>query len=96
MIRCGLVPTLVAAGGCDPVTCKEGKAVVVPRYTALHALCHFFASWCIIRREAGGLERPAKIVRACGGHSTLAMTMDTYGQLFPDERLPSWCTSRPK
>jgi len=69
---------------------------VVPRYTGLRALCHFFASWYIIRKAAGGLELLPKIVQARRGHSTLAMTMDTYGHLFRTSDLPSWCTSRPK
>ena len=48
-----------------------------------HALRHFYASWCINRRADGGLELPAKVVQERLGHSSIVMTMDTYGHLFP-------------
>ena len=32
---------------------------------------------------ANGLELPMKMVQERLGHSTLAMTADTYGHLFP-------------
>jgi integrase len=51
----------------------QGKA----KYGA-HCLRHFFASWMI---DAG---MPVKRLQAMLGHSTLAMTSDTYGHLFPD------------
>jgi integrase len=70
-----LKPVLIAAG----LTDKEGN----PKYTGLHALRHFYASWCINRRADGGLELPAKVVQERLGHSSIVMTMDTYGHLFP-------------
>ena len=70
-----LVPTQIAAG----VVTAEAKA----KYTGLHALRHFYASWCINRRVDGGLELPAKTVQQRLGHSSIVMTMDTYGHLFP-------------
>jgi integrase len=78
-----LVPTMLAAG----LVKKTGKAhdeSGKPRakYTGLHALRHFFASWCINREVDGGLELPAKAVQERLGHSTIAMTLDTYGHLF--------------
>ena len=48
-----------------------------------HALRHFFASWCINRKAEGGLELPLKTVQQRLGHSTITMTADTYGHLFP-------------
>ena len=54
-----------------------------PKY-ALHDLRHFYASWCINRERDGGLELPLKMVQERLGHSTLAMTADTYGHLFPN------------
>jgi integrase len=54
-----------------------------PKYPGLHALRHFYASWCINPKSAGGRELPLKAVQALLGHSTLAMTADTYGHLFP-------------
>ena len=70
-----LAPVLVAAG----LTDKEGK----PKYTGLHALRHFYASWCINRRADGGLELPAKVVQARLGHASIVMTLDRYGHIFP-------------
>jgi len=71
----GWGPTQVAAG----VVNDRGEA----KYPGLHAMRHFFASWCINRKEDGGLGLPAKMVQERMGHATIAMTMDTYGHLFP-------------
>ena len=60
---------------------RDGK--VTPKYTGLHCLRHFFASWCLNRRVDGGLELPLKTVQARLGHATLSMTADVYGHLFP-------------
>ena len=65
----------VAAGVVD----AEGKA----KYTGLHCLRHFYASWCINRRADGGLELPLKTVQTRLGHSTIQITADTYSHLFP-------------
>jgi integrase len=46
-------------------------------------LRHFFASWCINRKADGGRELPAKVVQELLGHSSITMTMDVYGHLFP-------------
>jgi integrase len=59
------------------------KPMLQPKYTGLHALRHFYASWCINRREDGGLELPPKVVQHRLGHSSIMVTMDTYGHLFP-------------
>jgi integrase len=75
IIRRGLMPAQIAAG----IVMKDGRA----KYTGLHALRHFYASWCINRKEDGGLELPPKLVQERLGHATIAMTMDTYGHLFP-------------
>jgi len=71
----GLAPAQIAAG----VTTKNRKA----KYTGLHALRHFYASWCINRKEDGGLGLPLKVVQHRLGHSTINMTADVYGHLFP-------------
>jgi integrase len=71
----GLIPAMIAAG----VTTPEGKA----KYTGLHALRHFYTSWCINRRADGGLELPLKVVQARLGHASITMTADRYGHLFP-------------
>jgi integrase len=59
---------------------KDGEAKYGGR---LHALRHFFASWCISRKVDGGLELPAKVVSERLGHSSIAITLNTYGHLFP-------------
>jgi integrase len=68
-------PLQIAAG----VVTKAGKA----KYSGLHALRHFYASWCINRRVDGGLELPLKVVQARLGHGSIQMTADHYGHLFP-------------
>jgi integrase len=55
------------------------------KYSGLHALRHFFCSWCVARKEDGGLGLPLKTVQVRMGHSTLAMTADRYGHLFPSQ-----------
>ena len=50
----------------------------------LHSFRHFFASWCINPRSRGGRELPAKVAQKWLGHSTIRMTLDTYGHLFPE------------
>jgi integrase len=52
------------------------------KYTGMHALRHFYASWCINRTKNGGLGLPPKDVQERLGHSTIAMTLDRYGHLF--------------
>lgn len=75
ILQRGLAPTLVASG----VVNARGKA----KYTGLHNLRHFYASWCINRRIDGGLELPLKLVQARLGHASIQMTADRYGHLFP-------------
>jgi len=79
----GLLPAQVAAGVAATTVDGEGKPVVQAKYTGLHALRHFYASWCINRKADGGLELPAKVVQERLGHSKIAMTLDVYGHLFP-------------
>ncbi len=75
IIKRGLIPMMVRAG----LVGADGKA----KYTGLHALRHFYASWCINRRVDGGLELPLKVVQARLGHASIQMTADVYGHLFP-------------
>jgi integrase len=75
------VPVLEASG--KPARDDEGRPIVVAKYTGLHALRHFYASWCINRVADGGLELPAKVVQHRLGHSSITVTLDTYGHLFP-------------
>lgn len=87
IIKRGLIPSLIGAGVCveETATGEDGKAVIVKRakYTGLHALRHFYASWCINRQADGGLELPPKMVQERMGHSSIVVTMDRYSHLFP-------------
>ena len=75
IVQRGLQPAAIAAG----VVNEAGEA----KYPGLHALRHFYASWCINRRGDGGLELPLKLVQARLGHASIQMTADRYGHLFP-------------
>jgi hypothetical protein len=44
---------------------------------------HFYASWCINPEDRGGQGLLPKVVQDRLGHSSIVMTMDTYGHLFP-------------
>lgn len=85
LCHAGLKPAWLAAGVSVPSgkLSADGEPVMVPRYSGMHALRHFYASWCINRRSDGGLELPAKAVQERLGHSSITMTMDVYGHLFP-------------
>jgi integrase len=80
-----------AAGVTVPVLDKDGKPakddkdkpLVAPKYTGLHTLRHFYASWCINPEDRGGQALPPKVVQERLGHSSIVMTLDTYGHLFP-------------
>jgi integrase len=75
IMKRGLIPAMLAAG----IVGADGTA----KYTGLHALRHFYASWCINRKVDGGLELPLKVVQARLGHASIQMTADVYGHLFP-------------
>jgi integrase len=68
---------MVAAG----VVYDKGEA----KYTGLHALRHFYASWLINRKADDGLELPLKTVQDRLGHSSVLMTSDVYGHLFTSD-----------
>jgi len=85
IVRRGFQPTQVRAmvaidtGEVD----EKGQPILEAKYKGLHALRHFYASWCINRLVDGGLGLPAKVVQERLGHSSITMTMDVYGHLFP-------------
>jgi integrase len=81
----GLIPVQIAAGiAIDTGKIdEEGRAILKAKYTGMHALRHWYASWCINRKQDGGLELPAKVVQERLGHPSIAVTMDIYGHLFP-------------
>jgi integrase len=70
-----LAPVMKAAG----IVTKDGK----PKYTGLHAFRHYFASWCINEKSRGGRQLTPKVVQTLMGHSSIVMTLDLYGHLFP-------------
>jgi integrase len=75
LVRKVFIPTVKRAGLLN----SDGKA----KYTGLHTLRHFYASRLINARADGGLELPPKVVQERLGHSSIVMTMDRYGHLFP-------------
>jgi integrase len=82
----GLQPTLIKAGVTirakdaqgRPTVDQDGKPVLEAKYTGLHALRHFYASWC------ASIGLTMKVVQTRMGHSNIAVTMDTYTHIFPD------------
>jgi integrase len=58
----------------------DGK--LAAKYSGMHALRHFNASWLINPPDRGGLGLLPKIVQERLGHSTIGMTMDVYGHIF--------------
>jgi integrase len=93
IVNRGWKPTQLAAGvithvldeAGKPARDEDGRPVVAAKYSGMHAMRHFFASWLINRKEDGGLGLPAKVVQERLGHSTIGMTLDVYGHLFPRE-----------
>jgi integrase len=82
IVQRGLLPSIVAAG-----LIKNGKA----KYTGLHALRHFYASWCINRRVDGGQELPLKVVQARMGHSSIQIPPIATGTCSREAMTaPSW------
>ena len=85
IVQKGLIPAMIRAG----VTSKTGekdaesRPVLKAKYSGMHALRHFYASWLINRKEDGGLGLPVKMVQERLGHASIVMTMDVYGHLFP-------------
>lgn len=67
-------PTVDAAG--NRILGEDGKPLMGPKY-GLHSTRHFFASWIIERGFT------PKRCQAMLGHSSIQMTFDVYGHLFP-------------
>ena len=85
MAPAGSRATPISETGLDPGAGRRrrGHSEGEAKYTGLHSLRHFYASWCINRRVDGGLELPLKLVQARLGHASVQMTADRYGHLFP-------------
>ena len=87
VVQRGLWPILRAAGVIErdkegrPALGKDGSPR--PKYTGMHALRHFYASW-LINPLPMGLGLPLKVVQDRMGHSSITMTADIYGHLFPN------------
>ncbi|TPK42620.1 MULTISPECIES: site-specific integrase [unclassified Mesorhizobium] len=81
----GFLPTQVTAGVAVATDERDadGNAIMVAKYGGMHALRHFYASWSINRPQDGGLGLPPKVIQERLGHSSITMTLDTYGHLFP-------------
>lgn len=65
---------------------EDGEPIPKAKYSKhIHCLRHFFASWLINSPEHGGLGVSPKRAQVVLGHSSLQMTMDLYGHLFPHQ-----------
>ena len=81
IISRGFEPIQIKAGAVEPHPTEKdarGKPVMVAKY-GMHALRHFFASWAIERGFS------PKRAQALLGHSSIQMTYDCYGHLFPSQ-----------
>lgn len=83
IIKRGLIPTMIRAGITIEEMSPDGDAIAKAKYTGLHALRHWHASWLINRKADGGLELTPKAVQQRMGHGSIQVTFDTYGHLFP-------------
>lgn len=85
MINRGLLPAQRRAGVTEDrgELNENGGPLLSAKYTGMHPLRHFYASWCINRPQDGGLGLPPKVVQERLGHATINLTMDTYSHLFP-------------
>ncbi len=85
IVRRGLQPAQIAAGVAVDTgeVDKDGRPIMEAKYKGLHALRHFYASWLINRPQDGGLGLPLKVVQERMGHSSVVLTGDVYGHLFP-------------
>ena len=85
IVNRGFGPMQIAAGVANDTGTKDddGNRILKPKY-GMHALRHFYASWQINCKSAGGLELPGKVVQTRLGHASIGITFDTYGHLFPD------------
>jgi integrase len=76
-------PVLDEAG--KPTRDEDGKAIVKAKYSGLHTLRHFFASWSLGRKEDGGRGLPLNNVKHIMGHASIQMTGDRYGHFLPSQ-----------
>ncbi|AJC80940.1 phage integrase/recombinase family protein [Rhizobium etli bv. phaseoli str. IE4803] len=85
IVNRGLIPAQIKAGVSIDTgkVDKDGNPIMQAKYTGLHSLRHFYASWCINRKADGGLELPVKSVQERLGHSSIQMTLECYSHLFP-------------
>jgi integrase len=82
IVQRGLWPCLIAAGVTKPGKDADGEPITLAKYSGLHALRHFYASWCIARPPIG-LGMNLKELQVRMGHSNISVTADTYSHLFP-------------
>lgn len=91
IVKRGWWPAQIAAGVTVPVLDKDrkpvldekGQPVLAAKYSGLHSARHWYASWLINPQDAGGLGLAPKAVQTRMGHSSITVTFDVYGHLFP-------------
>lgn len=83
-VKFGLLPTLSRAGIISGPLKKNGRVVYENRkYTGPHCYRHWYCTWCINSKEDGGLGLDVKRVSERMGHSSVMITLNVYGHLFP-------------
>ena len=85
-VAAGVTVRAIDANG-TPRSDAKDRPIMVAKYSGMHALRHFYASWCINRPEDGGLGLPLKVVQVRMGHSTITMTADVYSHLFKQDNV---------
>lgn len=84
IINRGLGPVQIEAGVIVGNS-HDNEEPPLPKYTGMHALRHFYASWLINRPQDGGLGLSPKQVQERLGHSSIVLTMNVYSHLFPTD-----------
>ena len=82
IINRGLIPAQLRAGITREVLDSKGKRPAA-KYTGLHCLRHFFASWCLAPKEDGGCGYTLKRTSTLMGHSSSIVTASVYEHLLP-------------
>jgi integrase len=79
--KAGVTVAVLDSDG-KPTRDEEGRPIVGAKYTGLHALRHYYVSWCLARPPVG-LGLSLKEVSERAGHANIQITADTYGHLLP-------------
>lgn len=83
-VQFGLLPTLSKAGIISEPIKRNGRTLYENRkYTGPHCYRHWYCTWCVNSKDDGGLGLDAQRVAERMGHSSVMITLNIYGHLFP-------------